>query len=60
MVYSKPIRTNDDDIRPSADDVVKNIMIVINDLFEIPADKINTLNQYVHDHTDYVSMTDFS
>lgn len=60
MVYSKPIRTNDSDLLPTVDEVVKNIMIAIKDLFEIPADKINTLNQYVHDHTDYVSMTDFS
>ena len=60
MVYSKPIRTNDDDVLPSADDVVNNIMIAINDLFEVPADKINALGQYVHDHTDYVNITDSS
>lgn len=60
MVYSKPIRTNDDDGLPSADDVVKNIMIAIKDLFNVPTDKINALGQYVHDHTDYVNITDYS
>lgn len=60
MVYSKSIRTNDDDVLPSADDVVKAIMIAIDDLFEVPADKLDALRQYVHDHTDYVNMTDFS
>lgn len=60
MVYSKPVRVNDDDFLPTANEVVNNIMIAINDLFEVPADKINALSQYVHDHTDYVNMTDFS
>lgn len=60
MVYSKPIRINDDDLLPTANEVVKNIMIAIEDLFEVPADKINALGQYVHDHTDYVNITDFS
>lgn len=60
MVYSKPIRTNDDDYLPTANEVVENIMIAIKDLFEIPADKINALSQYVHDHTDYVNVTDYS
>lgn len=35
-------------------------MIAIKDLFDVPADKINTLDQYVHDHTDYVNITDYS
>lgn len=60
MVYSKPIKINDSDSLPTADEVVENIMIAINDLFEVPADKINALGQYVYDHTDYVNTTDFS
>ena len=60
MVYSRAVRADDDDLLPTANEVVKNIMIAINDLFEIPVDKINALTQYVHDHTDYVNMTDFS
>lgn len=63
MVYSKTIRNNDGDdgdFLPTANEVVENIMIAIKDLFEIPADKINALSQYVHDHTDYVNVTDYS
>lgn len=58
MVYSKPVKRNDEDVLPTADEVVKNIMIAIDDLFEVPADKINALSRYVHDHTDYVNITD--
>ena len=60
MVYSKPIKINDSDSLPTADEVVENIMIAIKDLFDVPADKINALGQYVHDHTDYINVTDFS
>lgn len=60
MVYSKPIKINDSDSLPTADEVVEAIMIAINDLFEVPVDKIDALAQYVHDHTDYINMTDFS
>lgn len=60
MVYSKPIRVNDDDFLPTANEVVNNIMIAIKDLFDVPDNKINALSQYIHDHTDYVNITDYS
>ena len=60
MVYSRAVRTDDNDFLPTANEVVKNIMIAIKDLFDVPDDKINALGQYVYDHTDYVNTTDFS
>lgn len=61
MVYGKPIRDEDNkNLLPTSNEVVDNIMIAIQDIFDITKNKLPELKKFVIMHTNYINVTDYS